>query len=262
MKLYDLIDYLNQMFPFELSEDWDNSGKQIADDRKTIKKIAVGIDLTDKLLEKAIEADADLIITHHPFIFSPLKSVDMSSYKGDMIKKMIVNDISSIALHTNYDLSIHGMSHILGSKMGLVNQRYLAKGENSQESGFGSVGELIEEIELKAFIDRFKNEFKLEYVTLYNENATQQIKRIAFCGGAGADFLPDAIKTKADIYITGDITHHDVQAAYEGGIILMDPTHYGLEKFFIEHVSDLITDRFKGVELICYRINDFKAEIR
>jgi dinuclear metal center YbgI/SA1388 family protein len=262
MKLYDLIDYLNQMFPFRLSEDWDNSGKQIADERATVKKIVIGIDLTDRLLEKAIKADADLIITHHPFIFSPLKSVDMTSYKGDMIKKMIVNDISSIALHTNYDLSIHGMNQVLGSKMGLVNLEHLAKGENLQESGFGSVGDLTDEVELGQFIDAFKSKFQLEHVTLYNESARQKIKKVAFCGGAGADFISDAINMKSDIYITGDITHHDAQAAYEGGIILMDPTHYGLEKVFVDHISDLIRDRFSGVEVTPYRFNEFKATIR
>jgi dinuclear metal center YbgI/SA1388 family protein len=262
MKLYDLIDYLNQMFPFGLSEDWDNSGKQIADERATVKKIVIGIDLTDKLLEKTIEAGADLIITHHPFIFSPLKSVDMASYKGDMIKKMIINDISSIALHTNYDLSIHGMNQVLGSKMELVNLAYLAKGDNSHESGFGSVGDLVDEVELDEFIDTFKNKFQLDHVTLYNESVREKIKKVAFCGGAGADFISDAINMKSDIYITGDITHHDSQAAYEGGIILMDPTHHGLEKVFVDHISDLIRDRFSGVELIPYHANEFKATIR
>lgn len=262
MILYDLMEYLNQMFPFETSEDWDNSGKQIAYDQKTINRIVVGVDLTDKLLNKAIEVHADLIITHHPFIFSPLKSVDISSYKGDMIKKMIVNDISSIALHTNYDLSFHGMGQVIGSKMGLVNLACLATGENSQESGFGSVGDLVDEVELSEFIDNFKRKFQLDYVTLYNESVRKKIKKVAFCGGAGGEFISDAINIRSDIYITGDITHHDAQSAYEGGVVLMDPTHYGLEKVFVDHISELIRDRFSGVELIPYHINEFKASIR
>ncbi len=262
MKLYDLMDYLNQMFPLDMSEDWDNSGRQITDDQKTINRIVVGIDLTDKLLDKAIESEADLIITHHPFIFSPLKSVDMNSYKGDLIKKMIIHDISSIAMHTNYDLSIHGMNQAIGSKMGLHNLTYLAKSESSKEVGFGAVGDLTEEVELDVFINIIKNNFQLEHVTLYNENVKRKIKSVAFCGGAGADFISDAINVKADIYITGDITHHDAQATYEGGIILMDPTHYGLEKVFIDHISDLINDRYSEVDLIPYHINEFEASIR
>ncbi|HBH13480.1 MAG: Dinuclear metal center protein, YbgI family [Clostridiales bacterium 38_11] len=262
MKLYDLMTYLNQVFPFEISKDWDNSGRQIADDQKTINRIVIGIDLTDKLLDKAIETNADLIITHHPFIFSPLKRVNITSYKGDIIKRMIVNDISSIALHTNYDLSIIGMGQVIGSKIGLVNLGHLVKAESFKESGFGSVGDLEKEVELNTFIDTFKNKFQLEYVTLYNENAKQTIKKVAFCGGAGADFILDAINMKADIYITGDITHHDAQAAYEGGIILMDPTHYGLEKVFIDHLSSLIADEYSGIELIPYQVNEFKAKIR
>jgi putative NIF3 family GTP cyclohydrolase 1 type 2 len=99
-------------------------------------------------------------------------------------------------------------------------------------------------------------------VTLYNESVREKIKKVAFCGGAGADFISDAINMKSDIYITGDITHHDSQAAYEGGIILMDPTHHGLEKVFVDHISDLIRDRFSGVELIPYHANEFKATIR
>ena len=262
MKLYDLMDYLNQMFPFDMSEDWDNSGMQVADDQKTINRIVIGVDLTDKLLDKAIETEADLIITHHPFIFSPLKYVDMNSYKGDLIKKMIINDISSIAMHTNYDLSIHGMNQAIGSKLGLLNLRNLAKTESSKEVGFGAIGELAEEVELNVFIDRIKDNFQLDHVTLYNENMKQRIKSVAFCGGAGAEFISEAINVKADIYITGDITHHDAQAAYEGGIILMDPTHYGLEKVFVDHISDLVNDRYSEVDLIPYHINEFEATIR
>lgn len=262
MKLIDLMDYLNQIFPFAASEEWDNSGRQVSDDGKEINKIIVGIDLTDQLLDEAIDVRADLIITHHPFVFTPLKSIDMTTYKGEMIKRMIINDIGCIALHTNYDASVKGMGYAIGCKLELTDQDVLSRRESVVETGFGTVGNLVESIDLDSFIQDFKKKFQLDYVTIYNKNETKKIKKIAFCGGAGADFLSDAIKSGADLYITGDITYHDAQAAYEGGMMLMDPTHYGLEKVFIDHISDLIIERFKGVELIPYHINAFKGEIR
>ncbi|HAE42769.1 MAG TPA: Nif3-like dinuclear metal center hexameric protein [Clostridiales bacterium] len=262
MKLNDLMDYLNQIFPFAASEEWDNSGKQVSDDGKEIKRIIVGIDLTDQLLDEAIDVKADLIITHHPFVFTPLKCIDMTTYKGEMIKRMIVNDIVCISLHTNYDASVKGMGYAIGCKLELVNRDVLSRRESALETGFGTVGDLVESIDLDSFIRDFKRKFQLDYVTVYNKNETKKIKKIAFCGGAGADFLSDAIKSGADLYITGDITHHDAQAAYEGDMMLMDPTHYGLERVFIDHIIDLISNKFMGVQLIPYHVNAFKGEIR
>lgn len=121
MILYELIDLLNTKLMLNSQEDWDNSGLQIGSYNKDIKKIIISLDLDEDVTNIAVDENADLIITHHPFIFRPLKSINVDSYDGKIIKKLIDNDISVYSMHTNLDTAGNGVSHVLAEKLGISN---------------------------------------------------------------------------------------------------------------------------------------------
>ena len=262
MVLNDLIANLNEKFPLSLAESWDNSGSQLVDVNKEVKKIVLTLDVTDKVLEYAIENEADLILSHHPFIFSPLKNLELNSYRGGIIKKLILNDISCYSMHTNYDSARNGMNSILAEKLKLSNCSNIIETDAEIEAGFGMVGELEKAAGFEEFVKDVKLVFNLDYVIEYVFSNNDQIKNVAFCGGAGADFIVEASKCNADIYLTGDIKHHDAQLAYELGLNLLDVTHYGLEKVFIDHVAGIINDEFSDIVIYKYSKNDFSGIVK
>ena len=262
MVLNNLMTYLNENFPLSLAESWDNSGSQLVDINREVKKIILTLDVTDKVVEFAVENKADLILSHHPFIFSPLKNLGLNSYKGSIIKQLILNDISCYSMHTNYDSGEKGMNGRIVEMLKLSHWTNLIVTDAEMNAGFGMVGELDETMKVDDFVESVKEVFDLEYVVKYAFSDNDRIKTIAFCGGAGSEFIAEAKKLNADIYLTGDIKHHDAQVAYELGLYILDVTHYGLEKVFMDHMEIVINKEFPDIEILKYSRNDFAGKIK
>jgi len=265
MKSSDLFEFLNNTFPEVHSEAWDNTGIQIVDFSQNIENVLITLDITDKSIEFAKHTKADLIIAHHPFIFSPLKNIDLSSYKGRIIKEAIINQIGIYSLHTNYDVSNIGMNKQICDTLQLINTHVLNTKEDVQNEGYGMIGELRHPVSLDNFIDSVKKHFNLSWAMLYSkehEKNEKTIHKIAYCGGSGADFITDAANQKVDLYLTGDIGHHDAQLAYEAGIAVLDVTHYGLEKVFITHLANIIKEEFPELSIFLYDVNHFSGTIK
>ena len=198
MVLNNLITYLNGRFPLSLAESWDNSGSQLVDEKREVKKVVLTLDVTDKVVEYAVENSADLILSHHPFIFSPLKNLELNSYRGSMIKQLILNDISCYSMHTNYDSGKNGINSVVAEMLKLSNCRNIVETDGEMDAGFGMVGELDDTLETDDFVKNMKLTFNLDHVIEYIFNDKDEIKIVAFCGGAGADFIAEASSLNAD----------------------------------------------------------------
>ncbi|NLM04268.1 MAG: Nif3-like dinuclear metal center hexameric protein [Clostridiales bacterium] len=120
-RVKDITSLMEKLAPREYAMEWDNVGLQIGSYEKEVKKIIISLDITKEVLEEAIEQDIDLIISHHPIIFSPLKSIVKEDYKGNLIHKAISNNISIYATHTNMDIAIGGLNDFVAKKIGLEN---------------------------------------------------------------------------------------------------------------------------------------------
>ncbi|MFP4588697.1 MAG: Nif3-like dinuclear metal center hexameric protein [Candidatus Acetothermia bacterium] len=116
-----LVEYLHRIAPPYLSHDWDNSGLQISPTGDEIKRVFLTLDHSYEALNRGIEVEADLIISHHPLLFDPLEQVDRSSTKGQKLKLLLCNDMGLLALHTNFDRARRGLSHRLAEELGLKN---------------------------------------------------------------------------------------------------------------------------------------------
>lgn len=240
MKADQLVSKLEEWISPNLIDTWDRTGFQIGDGEKRVTGIFLALDITGEVVDRAIEYNCNMIISHHPFIFSPVETITDKTYKGRLIKKIIKNDIIIYNAHSNLDLVEGGVNDILSRLLELKNTLPIKKVfldafiNSDTEYGYGRVGE-IEEISLKQLVDKIKTNLDIDYIKVYGDTI-ESIKKIAICGGSGSDFILDAKEKGAQVYITGDIKYHDAQLAYEGGIILIDATHYHTEKIILEEL--------------------------
>lgn len=223
------------MAPLAIQEEWDRSGFMLGslDDETT--GILVTLDLTREILTAAIDAGANLIVTHHPVIFEPLASVDRETAKGDLIARALIAGITVLSWHTNYDKAEGGVNDVLAEKLGLTDVQAL--GEE-----IGRIG-TIPETTAEAFADTVRRALALPHTTLYGDPETP-VHRVALVGGSGMDHIASARESGADLFVTGDIRYHNAQDALDLGLTLIDATHDGTENPAMETLAEKLRRAF------------------
>lgn len=260
MKLKDIINCLESKFPRTAAESWDNVGLMVGSRGSEIKKIQISLDATMKVVDNAVEQRADLIITHHPLIFSPVKNINSDTLLGRKLLKLIENKIAVYSLHTNLDSSFSGLNDFLGDKLGFGEGKIIdpIKDNLSEEevsvNGIGRVYTFSKREKLTDIIKTVKEKLKLEIVTVSGydtENA--EVKKVAVVNGAGSSYWRKAKKMGADLLITGDLKYHEALDAKEEGMYILDVGHYESEHFFHMIISNALKDE-KDIE--CFAFND------
>src|SRR6056297_2759745 len=145
MNLNYIIKLLEELYPERSSDDWDNSGGQIINFEKDIKNILLTLDISDKLINFAVENNSDLIISHHPMFFGGLHKIDIKTYKGKIIKKIIDNEINIYSMHTNFDMAAQGMTKLIAEKLGYDYFDVLKVEDIDTGRGYGGVIDLKKE---------------------------------------------------------------------------------------------------------------------
>lgn len=253
MKLKTIIEYIEEWAPKNIVDGWDNTGFQIGREEKDINNILIALDLDETIAKKAIEGQVDLIITHHPIIFKPLKSIVNTNPIEKLILRLIQNDIAVYNAHSNLDLAIGGVSDVLAEKLGLentINLKEIFHGEKNNEKivyGYGKIG-VVEDIQIEEFIKKVKISLNIEDLIVYG-HVNRNINKLAICGGSGSDFIEDAYNLGADLYITGDIKYHEAQFAYERGLTLIDIGHFHSEKFILPAIKEYLEKKFKNLNI-------------
>ncbi len=247
MKLEKITKYLEKKYPLKNVEDWDNVGLQIGDMSKDIKKILISLDCDLEAIEEGIVKNVDLIITHHPMIFTSLKKIDYSTVLGEKINKIIKNDIAVYTLHTNVDGSNGGLNDYILKKIGIESSKKMCLNDKKTnvEYGIGRYFSLKEEIFLEEYIGWIKDKLEINKVILYSKNKIFKVKKIAVVNGSGGNFWKKAKNYGVDLLITGDVKYHEAEEAMENGMSLIDLGHYSSEKLFME----LIENDLKELEL-------------
>jgi len=220
LKLKTIYDYLDELSPFSLQEEWDNSGLNVGDFESEIEKIYISLDIDEDLIEKIDENS--LLITHHPLIFKSIKKVIPNRFSTKLLIKMIQKNISHIAMHTNFDkthLNNYFAKKILGFN-----------GESEDFIFYADVNVKFEEL-----VNYVKEKMNLNYLRVVKSN--EFIKRVAITTGAGMSLLD---KIQADCFLTGDIKYHEAMDAKVRGISLIDITHYHSEKYFVDVLAEVL----------------------
>lgn len=236
---------IDQFAPFDSAEDWDNVGLLIGNENRAIDRILLALDLTDQVIDEAIEEGIDLIITHHPIIFKPLSTISNNDPVGSLVLKCIENHIGVIAAHTNLDKRFHeGINAFLAEQIGLENLSILcpepSESHPDLEMGFGIKGTFEKALSPEAFIEAIKKGYQLSSVraTHLKDHA---IKTVAICSGASMDFVDDAIAAKADAFITADVKYHECQ---HKPLLIVDIGHFESEFIYLEHFKTILDQRF------------------
>lgn len=226
----DIYNFIDSIAPFNTQEEWDNSGLLVGDENANVIKIIFALDATEDVINQAVKAGANLIITHHPVIFRPISSVNQDS----LAYKLIKNDISIICAHTNYDKAANGVNDILCNIVELENIVHI-------ENACLNVGRLKTEMNSNDFVQFIKS--KLSGTVRYN-SVEKSVKKVAVCSGSGSDYLPLAKELNCDALLSGDGSHHDFLDANEMGISLICAGHFETEIIAIEPLKNIIEKEF------------------
>lgn len=255
MRCSEIITRLELLSPPSFAEDWDNVGLLVGRMDQEISSVYVALDATDKVIEEAVQNGADMIITHHPLIFSGLKSITEETFIGRRVRKMIGEDICYYAMHTNFD--VLGMADAAAEELHLANSQVLHTTfeDDISKEGFGRYGKLPREMTLGECAEYVKRKFSLEHVMVYGDLRTV-VNIAAICPGSGKDFMDDAIKVGADVYVTGDVSHHMGIDAIAQGVCVIDAGHYGIEKIFIPYMKDFLKKQMPGIKVFTEEVKN------
>ena len=235
MTLKELYDYLEEKMPLSLREEWDNDGMMCCPDTKAeVKRVLVSLDVTEEIVDYAIDRGFDLIISHHPLIFRPISSVTDSGNVSRKIIKLIESGVSVFSFHSRADKVVGGVNDILCDLLGIFNA------ESFGEGGLGRIGEIDEEIALEDFVYRVKQTLGSDMVRY--SDGLNPVRRVALVGGDGKDFVKSAIDAGADTYLSGRISYNMMVEAAEMGINLVEAGHYFTEQPVTDFFQELLID--------------------
>ena len=242
----DIMKVIEATYPKHAALEWDNVGLLVGRTEKDVKKIYVALDATDDVIDDAIQSGADMLITHHPLLFSPLKKITDEHFVGGRVVKLLQHDVSYYAMHTNYD--VLGMAELSGAMLGLKDMEVLEVTDSDNVEGIGRVGGLSDDMTLEKCCELVKERFQLDSVKLFGD-VNQTVKRVAISPGSGKGMADIALEKRAEVLITGDISHHEGIDAVAQGIAIIDAGHYGLEHIFIADMVEFLTKHVTDIEI-------------
>ncbi len=237
IKLHKITDYLEEKFPLSYAEEYDNVGLLVGKTDKEIENILICLDCTYETILEAIKLNCNLIITHHPIIFSPIKSVADDTFLGDIIIKAIENNISIYSAHTNLDGAPGGLTDYLCSLLSLT-------AVGNMENNIGRILKAPEGLTAKKLISKLKEVFNTEkiYTTIKKDRL---ISTIALCNGSGADLIDKAANLKADVYISGDLKHHNILYLKEqANLDYIEIRHFDAELPMTKLIYNTLIEKF------------------
>lgn len=219
LTVQQVYDFINERAPFETQVAYDNSGLLVGHPNNEVTGIHFALDVTNNVIDEAIAHGANLIVTHHPMMFSPIKRLVETDYQARLLCRLIRAGISLISAHTNLDQAAGGVNDVLAQCIGLT---------DIQGEGFVRVGTLPSPMtagELAASISA-----ALGDVVRVMGDASAQVEKVGMCSGAGADEWPAAAAMGAQAFLTGEAKHHIALEAADRGVVLLEAGHHATEE--------------------------------
>ena len=260
MKVKEILGALEEFAPLALQDGYDNAGLQIglAEDAEATGALLC-LDVTEDVVDEAVQFGCNLIVSHHPLLFHPAKSITAGDYVGRTILKAIRNNVAVYAAHTNLDSAFEGVNFKMAEKMGLKNLQclspkceYQRKGE-TVSAGEGLIGTLPQPLSQKELMEQVKEIFNLRSLRVNNAEP-RKVTKVALCGGSGAFLIPKAIEMGADAFVTGEIGYHNF-FGHEKDLLLMEIGHYESEQYTLEILHDVVSKAVPSLSVYCTEKN-------
>ncbi|MBQ8160447.1 MAG: Nif3-like dinuclear metal center hexameric protein [Clostridia bacterium] len=220
MKVSDLYAILDSMAPFGTQESFDNSGLLTGSMHQEVQGILAALDVTDDVLDEAERKKANVILTHHPLMFSPRKAVTEDDFEGRLLCRLVRRKIALIACHTNLDQAPGGINDTLASICGLRNIR----GE-----AFVRTGDLPVPLTLSQLIGLLETSLRTKLRVMASSPSDPMVRRVAVSSGAGSSMWEEARDAGAQVFLSGEIKHHHALAMAGCGMIALEAGHFATE---------------------------------
>ena len=245
MTVYELYDHMNKLIPSSLSCEWDNDGLMCCPDgKRKVNRALVCLDVTNDVIAEAVRGSYDVIVSHHPFIFRGLKSLDEADLIPSKAMTLIREGISVMSFHTRLDALCGGVNDKLCEILSIENAAPFG-------DGIGRIGTLSQETDLFDFARSVKE--KLSAPVVQVADAKKPAYRVAVLGGSGKDELFAAIAAGADTFVSGELGHHTLTDAADMGINLIEAGHFYTEDHIMSMLSDVLSSL--GIEVNYYNSN-------
>lgn len=241
----DVFAFLNTQAPVRYQMDFDNVGLLAGNPTAPVQRVLVALDITDDVIEEAVENGAQLIVSHHPLIFTPLKRVTADDLTGRKILRLAENGLSAICMHTNLDIAAGGVNDALMAALDVQTTGLLEPAgadEDGRPLGCGRVGALLKPMEFHAFLQFIAS--RLHANGLRYCASGKPVEHIAVCGGSGGNMLELAVELGCDTFVTADIKYDRFLAAKELGMNLIDADHFCTENVVIPLLTEKLCKQF------------------
>lgn len=236
----DIYNFIDSFAPFKAQCDWDNSGMIVGESLKPVSKIAVVLDITPEAVIQAAEMHADLIVSHHPVIFRATKSFT----DNDPAFLLAKHGIAAICAHTSLDIAKGGVNDVLAETLGFENAKQLTEDGETAIVRIAEINETTGADLAKLCAEKLATGVRIA-------DSGKTIKKIALCGGSGADFINEVSAAGCDAYITGDVSHHEFLDAKALGLTLIAAGHFETENPVVAVVAEILKSEFEAeVEII------------
>ena len=248
-KIKEVVDALERFAPLPLQEGFDNAGLQVGlTGTQDVSGALLCLDVTEAVVDEAVALKCNLIVSHHPLIFRPLKHLGESTDVERAVRMAVKNDITVVSMHTNMDNAPGGVNFKIAEKMDLGDIQFFGpqKEAGGVAGGNGVIGTLKEPLTAEQLMVMLKRTFDVDCIQA-NQLLRRSVSRVAICGGAGAFLLDEAIAQDADAFVTGEMHYHDF-FGHEQQIQIAVIGHYQSEQFTNEIFRDIIREQFPEVK--------------
>lgn len=241
----EIYKYLNMLLPTSLSCDWDNDGLMVCPDPEAdVKKIVFALDITPAVVDFSAEADADLIISHHPLIFKGIRHMDGSDGTSRKVMALLKKGIAAMSFHTRLDAANGGINAILAELFRLSDvEMFGAEGDSCAR-----IGTLPETLSFEAFCELVKE--TLHAPTVCGAKGKETVSRLAILGGSGKDYISAAQAMGADAFLTGEVNYNYLLEAAENGLSVVTAGHYHTEAPFASFFEKALSEKFEGLTFV------------
>src|SRR5664279_114701 len=242
MKIREIIQHMESYAPLEFQEEYDNSGLISGDSNLECTGILVSLDCTEDVVREAVQRKCNLILSHHPLIFRPIKQLTSANGTTKTLVAAIKADVAIYSIHTNLDNILTGVNSVIADKLGLRNRRILLPWKDLQTIGSGLVGDLENMLSEKQILELLKKAFGTPVIR-HSPLTGNPVSRVAVCGGSGSFLIPNALQEGAGFFISADIKYHEFFES-RGKLVIADIGHFESEQFTVDLLHSVILKNY------------------
>lgn len=229
----DIAGLVEAFAPCSLAANWDNVGLQIGGRDWPVHRVRVALDAARTVIDAAINDRADMLVTHHPLFFRPIKTLDFSTPLGRILEKAFHHRLAIYSAHTNLDRVTGGVNDTLARRLGLENALPVDSESVDEDGGFFRIGILAPPRNLSDYAKCLKERLGLPHLRFAGDAKTS-IRKVALCAGSGSGFVDLFLDSDADVFVSGDLKYHDARKVEDHGRALIDIGHFYSENLFLD----------------------------